>query len=673
MENPFLQTQIPPDWQAMAPEAVVPGINAAIEGARKNIDAIKNLDDSALTYENSVRALDRATAGLNRAWTYVNHLQSVADTPELRKSLVEMMPAVSEFYSSIPLDEKLYAKIRAFSQSPEALALGGYKKRLLDETVLDFELNGANLPGDGKKRLQEIERELALKTQKFSENVLDDTKRFKLHVENESDLKGLPQSAKDIARKKAEAEGKSGWVFTLEQPSYVPFITYAESDQLREKIWHASARLASDGDFSNWGLIREILQLRSEKAALLGRADFADMVLERRMARTGKTALDFVKGLREKFAAPFEMEWAALCDFAAESGWLENGKMVPWRTAYVSEKLRRKKYDFDPEELRPYFPMNEVKEGMFKICESLFGLKVKKSGRENLAWHPSVELYEVCDENGTLIGLFYTDFYPRESKRAGAWMNLLSPADNGVPALGVIAGNMSEPVDGRPALLSHDEVETLFHEFGHLLHFFMMDSPEFGLRNVAWDFVELPSQIMENWTRDKRCLDIFAAHWHTGEKIPQELFEKFSRARKFMGANASMRQLSFADIDLAMHTDPRRFLEAESIEAEAQKELRPFTHEYSEKTPSILPRFTHLFGDPVGYAAGYYSYKWAEVLDADAFTRFEREGILNGKVGREFADKVLRVGNSIPPDEAFINFMGRAPDSSALVSRTIGA
>lgn len=673
MENPFLQTQIPPDWQAMKPADIVPGINAAIDGARENIVAIKNLDDSALTYENSVRALDRATADLNRAWTYVNHLQSVADSPELRKPLVEMMPVVSEFYSSIPLDEKLYAKIKAFSLSPDAKKLKGHKKRLLDETVLDFELNGANLPADKKKRLQEIEQKLALKTQKFSENVLDDTKRFKLHIENESDLDGLPQSAKDIAKKKAEADGKSGWVFTLEQPSYVPFITYADSDPLREKIWRASARLASDGEFSNWGLIREILQLRSEKAALLGRADFADMVLERRMARTGKTALDFVKDLREKFAAPFEKEWAALCDFAAESGSLENGKMVPWRAAYFSEKLRRKKYDFDPEELRPYFPMNEVKEGMFKICESLFGLKVKKSGRENRAWHPSVELYEVSDENGNLIGLFYTDFYPRESKRAGAWMNLLSPADGGVPALGVIAGNMSEPVDGRPALLSHDEVETLFHEFGHLLHFFMMDSPELGLRNVAWDFVELPSQIMENWTRDKRCLDIFAAHWKTGEKIPEELFEKFRRAQKFMGANAGMRQLSFADIDLAMHINPRRFLDAESIEDEAQKELRAFTHEYSEKIPSILPRFTHLFGDPVGYAAGYYSYKWAEVLDADAFTRFEAEGILNGEVGREFADKVLRVGNSIPPDEAFRNFMGRDPDSSALVSRSIGA
>ena len=288
------------------------------------------------------------------------------------------------------------------------------------------------------------------------------------------------------------------------------------------------------------------------------------------------------------------------------------------------------------------------------------------------AWNESVELYEVVSRAGDRLGLFYADFRPRPDKRAGAWMNLLEPACGSRPALGVIAGNLSEPADGKPALLSHSDVETLFHEFGHLIHFFMMDSQELSLRNVAWDFVELPSQIMENWCRSREGLDIFARHYETGEKIPEELFAKFEKSRKFMGANAAMRQLSFAQIDLLLHTRTREFIDG-GIEKTARAALADFTHKYTEPVPTILPRFTHLFGDAVGYAAGYYSYKWAEVLEADAFTRFEREGLLNPEVGAEFAERVLRVGDTIDPAEAFRNFMGRDPDAAALVERSIAA
>lgn len=658
----------------MKPERAAADIRAALDEARANLERVRRIADGAEipTYANTVRALDRATDSLDRAWVYLNHLQSVADSPELRDVLNALTPEVTDFYSAVDLDEKLFAAVKKFAETAEAKSLSGDKKRLFDETMLDFELSGANLPADKKARLREIDSQLALKTQKFSENVLDSTKAFVLRIDNEADLKGLPQTAVALARKKAHEKGFDGWAFTLEQPSYVPFMTYADSDALREKLWRAFTAVAAEGEFSNWETMRQILELRAEDAALLSRANFADVVLERRMAKNGATAEKFVDSLTEKFEGHFRDEWNALLDFARENGYLgADEKMPPWRVAYVSEKLRAAKYGFDPEKLRPYFPLDTVMGGMFKICNTLYGLEVKRAERPADAWHDSVALYEVRAENGGLLGLFYADFFPRAQKRAGAWMNLLSQRDGGSPALGLIAANVTEGADGEPPLLSIDEVETLFHEFGHLIHFFMMDSPEIGLRDVAWDFVELPSQIMENWCRFKNCLDIFARHWKTGELLPEGLFEKYEASKKFMGASASMRQLSFAKIDLDMHINPRRYLDAPSIEGEAAKTLAVYSRDTSEPSPSILPRFTHLFGESVGYAAGYYSYKWAEVLDADAFTRFESEGVLNPKTGREFAEKILRVGNTIDPDEAFRNFMGRDPDVGALVARSI--
>ena len=670
MTNPFLQKECPPNWATMKADSALSAVNDAISAARANLDAIKS--QKTPTYENTIRALDRATIDLNRVWTYINHLQSVADTERLRSELNAATPLVSEFYSSIPLDRDLYARVVEFSRTSEAASLRGCKRRLLDETLLDFELNGAGLPEDKKKRLGEIESRLSLAAQKFSENVLDDTKRFFLHVKDKSDLSGLPENAVKTAAKKAAERNLDGWVFTLDQPSFVPFMTYADNDALRERLWRASARLASDGEFSNWNLIREMLLLRQEKSEILSRANFADLVLCRRMARDGAAALNFVEDLHRKFKRPFEAEWQELLDFAKSENLADAGGLIPpWRAAYISEKLRRKKYDFDPESLRDYFPMDSVLNGLFEICHRLFGIEVSKSGLGCEAWDSSVEMFEMRSENGNLMGYFYTDFVPRKSKRAGAWMNLLSPRDGNVPALGVIAGNLSEPLDGKPALLSYDDVLTLFHEFGHLIHFFTMDSPEIGLRNVAWDFVELPSQIMENWCRDRAALDFFARHWKTGDKIPGALYEKFRKSLKFMGANAAMRQLSFAKIDLEIHMAAKKFSEAKDINAMALDTLEGYLHKYSIVPPVILPRFTHLFGDSVGYAAGYYSYKWAEVLDADAFTRFEKEGIFNSATGREFAEKVLRVGKEIPPEKAFENFMSRAPDVSALVRRSV--
>lgn len=672
MENPFLSREILPDWSKMAPEYIGGAVKEAIEKSRNNLESIKSVPKGGLDYENCVMAFDESTMPIDIVYTRIGHLASVADSPELRAAYNASIGEITDFYSSIRLDDALYARFAEYSESPEGASLKGERARMLSEIMLDFELGGAKLPEREKKRIREIDSLLAIKTQKFSENVLDDTKAFSLDIEDPADLSGLPPTAVAVAAATATAEGKKGWTFTLDQPSYVPFMSYADNDALREKLWRASARIASDGKYSNAELMPEILKLRAEKAKILGRNDFADLILERRMARNGKKALAFVEDLRSKFAGAFEAEWKELLGFAHSEGLLGTDEMAPWRTSYISEKLRAKKYGFDPESLRPYFPMESVMEGMFEICKRLYGLKVSRENMPAPAWDASVELYKVCTKEGKTLGYFYADFRPRRSKRAGAWMNMLEQAHGVRPAVGLIAGNLSEPADGKPALLSHSDVETLFHEFGHLIHFFMMDSRELYLRNVAWDFVELPSQIMENWCRSREGLDIFARHYQTGEKIPGDLFAKFEKARKFMGANAAMRQLSFAQIDLLLHVYPQKFIEA-GVEKTAEESLKDFTHKYTERVPTILPRFTHIFGDPVGYAAGYYSYKWAEVLEADAFTRFEKEGIFNPETGREFAEKVLKVGNTVEASEAFKNFMGREPDAAALVERSVSA
>ncbi len=671
--NSFLQTSIPPDWSLMIanPNEAKEAVDIAIREAKTNIDSIKSLPDSAITFENSVRALDRATLTLDRVWTYVNHLQSVADSEALRNVIETATPIVSEFSSGIYMDSDLFAKILVFANSDFAKNLGDEQKKLLEETILDFKESGANLSDDKKKQLVELDTTLTLKTQKFSENVLDSTMAFSLNITQENDLDGLPVTAIELAEKKAKQKGMSGWCFTLEQPSFVPFMQYASSRSLREKMWRAFTAIATEGKFDNKELMSEILQLRKKESELLDKDNFADMVLSRRMAKTGKNALDFVENLHDKFFDTFEKESKELTDFAIENSYISSPEeLMPWDIAYISEKMRLKNFDFDSEAMRPYFPLENVLKGMFEIFGTLFGISVEESNLENKAWNEYVKLFTVRNSEGKELGLFYADFFPRTQKRAGAWMNLLAPAVDGKSALGLIAANVTEPTDEKPALLSHDEVETLFHEFGHLVHFFLMDSQELGLREVAWDFVELPSQIMENWTRTREGLNLFARHWETSELIPDSIYLPFHNARKFMGASACMRQLSFAKIDLELHLNSERFI-GKDIETQAEDILKDYVRHFSVKVPSILPRFTHIFGDSVGYAAGYYSYKWAEVLDADAFSRFEKAGILNSKVGKEFAEKILRVGNTKAPEEAFRDFMGRNANPDALVARSI--
>ncbi len=678
-ENPFLDTAFHIPWPALTPDLVVPAIEAALGRAQAAIDAISAGEAREVTFDNSFLALERATEELTVAWGKVTHLQSVADSPALRETHNAMLPRVSAFYASIPLNPALWERLKAFADSPAAVSVTGVGRRFLDETVKDFRQAGADLPREKRERLQALQSELAEATQKYSENVLDATNAWQLIVPEaqEQRLAGLPDHAKAAARRSAETKGVTGWRFTLHQPSQEPAMTYLEDGALRREMWTAACGVGAQPPHDNTALIARILTLRAEKAALLGRAHFADSVLERRMAKNGARALAFVEDFQGRCATAFTRECRELEEFKAQQTGGPVAPLAPWEIMFWAERLRKARYAFDEESLRPYFPMNRVIAGMFELVGKIFGLRiVERSAADVPTWHPEVKFYDVHDARDRHVGSFYADWHPRESKRGGAWMNYLitggpRPDGSRAPHLGLMCGNMTPPASGTPALLNHREVETVFHEFGHLLHHLLGEVEIKSLNgvNVAWDFVELPSQIMENWTWERASLDLFARHHETGAPIPEEIFAKMTAAKNFRSACATMRQVAFAKMDLLLHMRTTAFAAAADVEPLARAAIAECLTPTEPPTPTAVKRFTHIFSDPVGYAAGYYSYKWAEVLDADAFTRFKREGIFSSVVGAEFVEKVLSRGNSLDPSELYRSFMGRDPDINALLRR----
>jgi oligopeptidase A len=696
-KHPFLDLDNLPAWSELSPDLIKSEISNALERSEERLQKIRSLSPQESNFNNSVKALEQATIYLDHAWGLVGHLDSVCNSPELRTAHNEMLPKVSAFGAKIPLDKKLWQVIRRFSEKPEVQDLSPIDHRLLEETIADFQESGADLPTEKKDRLEKISSELAQATQQFSERVLDATNSWKLVVNEESRLSGLPQSAKEAARataieKLGEEEGKKSWIFTLHAPSLVPALQYLDEDELRKEIWTASDALGSEKPYDNQSLIATILKLRQEKAELLGKSDFSEVALSRRMAKSGERADDFISELRDQTAPFFQLENQELESYKAEKTGKNSDLLQPWEVGYWSEKLKKERYDFDEEDLRPYFPIHSVLQGMFALVTKVFGLRIVERstlfegevhahGEENNqaieVWHPDVRFYDLFDsECGQLLGSFYADWHPRSSKRAGAWMNYLKtgePRKNGerAPHLGLICGNLTAPTPGKPALLTHYEVETIFHEFGHLLHHLCGEVPHRSLNgvNVAWDFVELPSQIMENWCWERESLDLFAKHHESNDSIPNELFAKMIRAKNFMAGNAMMRQLAFSKLDLVMH----RTL-AQNLPQDLESSLQDILHDYlpkrKTKPRTIALRFSHLFGSPMGYATAYYSYKWAEVLDADAFTRFQKEGVMNPATGRSFRKSILSQGNSRPPEELFKEFMGRPPQSTALLKRS---
>jgi oligopeptidase A len=680
-DNPLLDPAFHIRWSALKPEAVAPGIEAALAGAQVAVDAIATRDLGHLTYETTFLALEHATEELTVAWGKVTHLQSVADSPALRDAHNAMLPRVSAFYASIPLNAALWERLKTFASSPAAAKIAGIHRRFMEETVKDFRQAGADLPPEKRTRLEALQSELAQLTQKYAENVLDATNAWQLVLPetDEARLSGLPAHAKAAARRSAETKGVSGFRFTLHMPSQEPFMTYLEDDGLRREMWSAAIRVGASEPHDNTALISRILALRAEKAALLGKPHFADLTLERRMAKAGQRALEFMTDLQGRAAAAFAQETEALEQFKAGKTGKPAGRLAPWEIAFWAEKLRRTRYDFDEEALRPYFPMDAVIAGMFELVRRIFGLNVveRQVGGEIETWHPEVKFYDLFDRAGRHLGSFYADWHPRESKRGGAWMNYLitggpRPDGSRAPHLGLICGNMTPPVEGRPALLTHREVETVFHEFGHLLHHLLGEVEIKSLNgvNVAWDFVELPSQIMENWTWERESLDLFARHHETGERIPDSIFSRMIAAKNFRSATVTMRQVAFAKMDLLLHMRTAEFAGEADVEPKVRALVADCLVPTEPVAPTIVKRFTHIFSDPVGYAAGYYSYKWAEVLDADAFTRFKREGIFSPAVGSEFVTHVLSRGNSADPTELYRAFMGRDPDLNALLQRS---
>lgn len=678
--NPLVQIQFQIPFDQIRPEHVEPAIDELLENTRAELKALTS-DPAPRTFANTLARLDDLTKRLDYAMQITRNLEAVATTPELRAAYNAVQPKVSEFYSSLPLNEDLWRTVLKYSSSEEARGLSGVRKRFLHKTMDNFRRHGAELNAEGKKRIAEIDVELTKQTIRFAENVLDSTNRYEWVVTDEKRLAGLPESARAMARASAASKGMAepSWRFTLQAPSYLAVMTYLDDEALRCELYEAFVNRATEEKYDNRPIMRRILELRLEKARLLGYRDFADLVLEDRMAHAGERAHEFLLDLRQKTEAAFHKENAELRAFSKKS------ELQPWDIAYYAEKQRAALYDFDEEALRPYFPLERVIEGMFEIVRRLYGIRVvEKLGVPG--WDPHVKYYEIRDPSRPrgedLIGAFYADWFPRENKRSGAWMDVLITGDYHTdrvsqdPHLGLICGNLTPPCDDRPSLLTHREVQTIFHEFGHLLHHCLtrVELRGFAGVNVAWDFVELPSQIMENWTWERDALDLFARHYETGAPIPAELLEKMRRARNFRAANTQMRQLGFGLVDLALHRDigPADLAPGSGLDLLdfARKILQQFSPAKLPERYAMIVSFTHLFSSPVGYGAGYYSYKWAEVLDADAFTRFLEGGIFSREVGQRFRDLILSRGDSEDPAELYRSFMGRDPDPNALLERT---
>ena len=689
-EHPFLDDSLLVAWSQLTPEKAREDIRLAMERASARVEEICDVQEP--TYENTFAALERSSLTLMRAWQRLNHLRSVMDSPALREVINELMPEVVAHSSRVAMNARLYAVLKRAAGMPWVENLSEVKRRFVQETLADFRESGADLSEGDKVRFAEISTRLAQASQAFGEHVLDSTNAWEYVTADEAELEGLPESARESARVDALSKGYGSeaapqWRFTLQFTSVQPVLTYAANAGLRERVWRAAGSKGM-GAYDNAPLIREILTLRAEKARLLGYACYADYATSRRMAGSGSRALEFVDDLHEKVKSAFLREQEEIRRFAETETGEAVPVMKPWDVAYWSEKRRKALYDFDAEALRPYFPMEEVMAGMFSIYAGLYGIRFVR--RETACvkpgevlppgvvevWHPEVLFFEVYDvDSGGHLGSFYADWYPRDSKRAGAWMDCLScglpPSANGgvrLPHLALMCGNLSRPVGDKPALLTHDEVETVFHEFGHLLHQILSEVEVRSLAgcNVAWDFVELPSQINENWTWEPEALHRFARHWKTGEPIPQDLTDRMLAARHYGAASFFMRQLCFGKLDLELHAHTERYVgrDVEEVDREVLADYRvPMT----ESAPSVLRAFSHIFDG--GYESGYYSYKWAEMLEADAFSRFEREGIFNPETGRDFRRCILSRGNERPAAALYRDFMHREPDATALLRR----
>jgi len=650
-------------------EHYMPALHFAISEAKSNIEKIKK--DKTTTFENTIIALEQASEKVDRVSTvYFNLFSSEAN--EAHQALAqEISPLLSAFSSDVSLDPEIFNKIKFVYDNRIQLNLTGEDLKLTEKMYKDFARNGALLNPEQKEKLRAIDQELSVLSPKFSENILKATNAFELWITDEKDLAGLPEGAIEAYAHAAEAKGKKGqWLVTLQAPSMIPLLTYANNRSLREKVWRASSSKCFKDQYDNQEVVLKIVKLKNERAQVLGAKNYAEYVLEERMAKNPQTVFQFLEKLITPSKAAAQKDLAEVQQFRKEFDG-SSDEIKPWDFAYYSEKLKEKKYAFNEEELRPYFKLENVIDGVFEHARKLFGL-VFKPVQGIPVYHADVKTYEVFEEGSQkYIGLFYMDFFPRETKKGGAWMT--SFREQGLygheikrPHVSIVC-NFTKPTPTKPSLLSYDEVSTLFHEFGHALHGLLSECKYKSLSgtNVYWDFVELPSQIMENWIKEKESLDLFAKHYETGEKIPTELVEKIRKSARFQAGWMSLRQLSFGWLDMNWYTtDPNTIKDVDSFEDQIGEKTRLLPRETGQ---NMSVSFGHIFGG--GYAAGYYSYKWAEVLDADAFEYFKEQGLFNKEIGTKFKKSILSRGGTSHPMDLYKEFRGREPDPNSLLKR----
>lgn len=669
--NPLLENSILPDnaiaFSKIKNEHFLPAIDAGVEMAKKNLAQLK-ADTSPANFENTILALETCSEVLDHVNVIFSNLEIANGNDEMMQMAPTIYQKMSAFASDINLDPDIFKRVEAVYKNQEGL--NPEQKKLLEKTYKGFVRNGARLDSEQKEKLRQIDHELAALAPKFSENVLKATNAFELWITDKKDLEGLPEGAIEAAHMAATQKGHADrWLFTLQFPSYLPFLTYAKNRSLREKLWRAGGSKAFNDAFDNQSLIKKIVQLRFDRAQILGFKNYAEFVLAERMAQTPQTVEHFLENILKASKPAAEKDLTELKKYAQDLDGLKDFK--PWDFSYYSEKLKESKYAFNEEDLRPYFKLENVVEGVFIHARKLYGLTFRENTKAE-PYHPEVKVYDIIEEKtGKYIGLFYTDFFPRETKKGGAWMT--SFREQGLyqgkirrPHVSIVC-NFTKPTTTKPSLLSYDEVRTLFHEFGHALHGMLSECTYRSLSgtNVYWDFVELPSQIMENWVAEKEGLDLFAKHFETGESIPAELVEKLKKSHKFQAGWASLRQVQFAIMDMKwFSTNPQQISDVDSFETQATQEARLL-----QKIPgtNVSCSFSHIFAG--GYSAGYYSYKWAEVLDADAFEYFKEKGIFNTEVADKFKNFILSKGGSEHPMDLYKKFRGREPDETALLRR----
>ncbi len=674
MDNPLLQPFDLAPFSKIKNEHYLPGIKALIDITKQEV-ALITKNQEPPSFKNTVEALENTGKALDRATSIFFNLNSAETNNQIQQIAQEVSPLLSNFSNDLLLNQDLFKRVKAVYDHKQTLTLNNEQQMLLEKQYKGFARNGANLSEQKKKQLRDIDTQLSKLGLRFGENVLAQTNNFELLLDNEQDLKGLPDGAKEAAKQAAAEKGKKGWMITLDYPSYMPFMKYAQNRALRKKLAIAyGARAFQDDEQNNQQLVLDIVQLRYQRAQLLGYESHAHFVLEERMAKSPEKVQTFLNQLLIKAKPAAQKEFDELEAFAKQ---LDNiDQLQKWDGAYYAEKLKQQKFSLDDEQLKPYFKLENVIQGVFKVANKLFDLEFKEDPSID-TYHQDVKTYRVLDNKGDLVAIFYADFHPRPGKRGGAWMTSYKPQEkidtpdgkgliNHRPHISNVC-NFTKPTATKPSLLTFNEVTTLFHEFGHGLHGMLANTKYKGLSgtNVSWDFVELPSQILENWCYEKQTLELFATHYKTGEVIPMQLIEKIKASATFHQGMQTLRQLSFGMLDMAWHSgDPSKISSVKDFEnkAFADTSLYPQTSNTCMSTA-----FSHIFQG--GYSAGYYSYKWAEVLDADAFSYFKKEGVFNKKVALKFKNNVLSKGGTQDPMELYIKFRGQQPNPDALLER----